>query len=149
MVSANWDCHPVQDLTSSYWLMQVNRVATANVWLKRCVAWAERPRFVSSHSVTPSVWGKHTLNSRRVDHLSEFAACGDGSYPQLLSRLSRILLPVLDDWGTAPLGPSESRDILKIVDGRGQLSSTIIAVKASLKSPTVTAAKEPRHKQCR
>ena len=78
------------------------------------VAWAERPRFMSSHSVTPSVRGKHALNSRRVDHLSEFAACGDGSI-------------ITDDRGTAPLGPSESRDILEIIDDRSQLSSTIIA----------------------
>ena len=60
--------------------------------------------------------------------LSELTvAHGDGSYPKLLSRLSRILLPVLDDWGTVPLGPSESRDILEIIDDRSQLSSTIIA----------------------
>ena len=54
-------------------------------------------------------------------------AHGDGSYPKLLSRLSKTRLLILDDQGTARLGPSESRDILEIVDDRSQLSSTIIA----------------------
>ena len=60
--------------------------------------------------------------------LSDLAiARGDGSYLKMLSRLSRIRLLVLDDWVTAPLGPSESRDILEIVDDRSQLPSTVIA----------------------
>ena len=74
---------------------------------------------------------RHGFSARyyRVPRLlSELTvAHGDGSYPQLLSRLSRTRLLILDDWGTAPLGPSESHDILEIVDDRSQLSSTIIA----------------------
>ena len=74
---------------------------------------------------------RHGFSARyyRVPRLlSELTiAHGDGSYPKLLSRLSRTRLLILDDWGTAPLGPSESRDILEIVDDRSQLSSTIIA----------------------
>jgi DNA replication protein DnaC len=74
---------------------------------------------------------RHGFSARyyRVPRLlSELAiAHGDGSYPKLLSRLSRTRLLILDDWGTAPLGPSESRDILEIIDDRSQLSSTIIA----------------------
>jgi DNA replication protein DnaC len=54
-------------------------------------------------------------------------ARGDGSYPKMLVRLSKIRLLILDDWGTAPLSPVESRDILEIIDDRSQLSSTIIA----------------------
>ncbi len=39
--------------------------------------------------------------------LSELTfAHGDGSYPKLLSGLSRMRLLVLDDWGTVPLGSS-------------------------------------------
>lgn len=74
---------------------------------------------------------RHGFSARyyRVPRLlSELAiAHGDGSYPKLLSRLSRTRLLMLDDWGTVPLGPSESRDILEIVDDRSQLSSMIIA----------------------
>jgi DNA replication protein DnaC len=74
---------------------------------------------------------RHGFSARhyRVPHLpSELtAAHGDGSYPKLPSRLSRTRLLILGDWGTAPLGPSESRDILEIIDDRSQLSSTIIA----------------------
>ena len=54
--------------------------------------------------------------------LSERAiARGDGSYPKMLVRLSKIRLLILDDWGTAPLSPMESRDILEIIDDRSQL----------------------------
>ena len=74
---------------------------------------------------------RHGFSARyyRVPRLlSELTiALADGSYPDLLSRLSRIRLLVLDDWVTAPLGPSESRDILEIVDDLSQLSSTVIA----------------------
>jgi DNA replication protein DnaC len=74
---------------------------------------------------------RHGFSARyyRVPRLlSELAvAHGDGSYPKMLVRLSKIRLLFLDDWGTAPLSPVESRDILEIIDDRIQLSSTIIA----------------------
>jgi DNA replication protein DnaC len=74
---------------------------------------------------------RHGFSARyyRVPRLlSELAiARGDGSYPKMLARLSKIRLLILDDWGTAPLSPVESRDIMEIIDDRSQLSSTIIA----------------------
>jgi DNA replication protein DnaC len=80
--------------------------------------------------------------------LSELAiARGDGSYPKMLMRLSKLRLLILDDWRTAQLSPAESRDILEIIDDRSQLSSTIIASQlpvedwhASIIDPTVADA---------
>ena len=53
-------------------------------------------------------------------------ARGDGSYPRLMNRLAKTELLVLDDWGTAPLSGSESREVLEIIDDRA-LHSTIVA----------------------
>jgi DNA replication protein DnaC len=94
---------------------------------------------------------RHGFSARyyRVPRLlSDLAvARGDGSYAKVLNRLSRIRLLVLDDWGTAPLGPSESRDILEIIDDRSQLSCTIMASQlpvedwhASILDPSVADA---------
>lgn len=54
-------------------------------------------------------------------------AKGDGSYPRLLTRLARIHLLILDDWGLASLTPQESRDMLEIIDDRAGSRSTLIA----------------------
>ncbi len=54
-------------------------------------------------------------------------ARGDGSYPRLLSRLSRTHVLVLDDWGLAPFTAQESREILEVIEDRSQISSTIVA----------------------
>jgi DNA replication protein DnaC len=60
--------------------------------------------------------------------LSELTiARSDESYPGMLARLTRIPLPILDDWETALLGATESRNIFEVIDAGGQLSSTIIA----------------------
>lgn len=54
-------------------------------------------------------------------------ARGDGSYGNLLNRLSRVDLLVIDDWGISPISEQETRDILDIVDDRSLTRSTIIA----------------------
>lgn len=54
-------------------------------------------------------------------------ARGDGSYPKLLTRLAKIQLLILDDWGLAPLAPQEARDMLEIIDDRSEARSTLIA----------------------
>lgn len=60
--------------------------------------------------------------------LSELAmAKGDGSYPKLMAKLAKTHLLALDDWGLAPLSAAESRDVLEIIDDRGQTRSTIVA----------------------
>lgn len=54
-------------------------------------------------------------------------ARGDGRYKKLLASLARKRLLILDDWGLAPLGDQERRDLLEIVEDRHGRSSTVIA----------------------
>jgi len=62
---------------------------------------------------------------RLITELS--VARADGSYPRLLSRLSRTHVLVLDDWGLAPFTAPEAREILEVIEDRSQLNSTIVA----------------------
>jgi DNA replication protein DnaC len=60
--------------------------------------------------------------------LSELASAhGDGRYPRLLAALLRSDPIVLDDWGTAPLGPEPCRELLEILEDRCQRHSTLVA----------------------
>jgi DNA replication protein DnaC len=61
---------------------------------------------------------------RLLDELT--LARADGSYPRLLARLARIDVLVLDDWGLAPLGDPERRDLLEIFEDRHDNRSTIL-----------------------
>ncbi len=52
---------------------------------------------------------------------------GDGRYGRLLTRLARVQLLILDDWGLAPMTAEQRRDLLEIVDDRhGGRASTIV-----------------------
>ena len=53
-------------------------------------------------------------------------AHADGTYVRLLVQLARIDVLVLDDWGLAPLGDQERRDVLEILDDRYDTRATII-----------------------
>ncbi len=61
-------------------------------------------------------------------------ARGDGSYEKLLKRYARTDLLVLDDWGLAPLGPTDRRDLLEILEDRYGARSTIVASQLPVKS---------------
>lgn len=54
-------------------------------------------------------------------------ARADGSYPKLLDALSRTQLLILDDWVRDPLTPSQTRDMLEILDDRYRRASTLVA----------------------
>lgn len=54
-------------------------------------------------------------------------ARGDGRYDGLLHSYARTDLLVLDDWGLAPLGAPERRDVLEILEDRHGLRSTVVA----------------------
>lgn len=54
-------------------------------------------------------------------------AKADGSYPRLMRALAKTDLLVLDDWGQAPLSPSEARELLEVIDDRCTRRSTLIA----------------------
>ena len=62
--------------------------------------------------------------SRLFDELSY--AHGDGRYPQLMKKLARTDLLVLDDWGLAKLTAPQRRDLLEVLDDRHDRRSTLI-----------------------
>lgn len=53
-------------------------------------------------------------------------ARADGSYGKLLQQLAKTDLIVLDDWGLAPLGDRERRDLLELIDDRVGRRATLV-----------------------
>ena len=53
-------------------------------------------------------------------------ARADGRYPKLMAGYAKTDLLLLDDWGLAPLGEGQRRDLLEIVEDRHNLKSTMI-----------------------
>ncbi|MCU0636122.1 MAG: IS21-like element helper ATPase IstB [Gemmatimonadaceae bacterium] len=71
----------------------------------------------------------HTVRYVRVPRLLSDElprARADGSYGALLQSLARIDLLILDDWGLAPLGDRERRDLLELLEDRGGRRATCI-----------------------
>ncbi len=62
--------------------------------------------------------------SRLFDELSY--AHADGRYPQLMNKLAKTDLLVLDDWGLAKLTAAQRRDLLEVLDDRHDRRSTLI-----------------------
>jgi DNA replication protein DnaC len=60
-------------------------------------------------------------------------ARADGSFGQLLDRLARIDVLIVDDWAMAPLADSERRDFLEVCDDRYSTRSTILTSQVPLK----------------
>lgn len=50
----------------------------------------------------------------------------DGSFDRLLSRLAKIDVLGIDDWGLNPLGEMERRHFLEVMDDRGGSRSTVL-----------------------
>ncbi|MCU0650019.1 MAG: IS21-like element helper ATPase IstB [Gemmatimonadaceae bacterium] len=71
----------------------------------------------------------HTVRYLRVPRLLGDdlpRARADGSYGALLQALARVELLILDDWGLAPLGDRERRDLLELLEDRGGRRATCI-----------------------
>jgi DNA replication protein DnaC len=62
--------------------------------------------------------------SRLLDELAQARA--DGTYPNLLKRLAKTQVLILDDFGLEPLGPSERKELLEVLEDRYGTSSTVI-----------------------
>jgi len=60
---------------------------------------------------------------RLLGHLEQARA--DGSYANLLGRLTDAGFLILDDWGLAPLTPPEARDLLEVIDDRSMTRLTL------------------------
>jgi DNA replication protein DnaC len=65
---------------------------------------------------------------RRVPRLFEELnlARADGSYANLLSKIARMDVLVLDDWGIAPVRETQRHDLLEIMEDRDGMRSTVI-----------------------
>lgn len=61
-------------------------------------------------------------------------ARGDGSWSRLLSRLAKVDLLILDDWGLAPMAEVDRRDLLEIVEDRYDRGSTILTSQLPVKA---------------
>jgi DNA replication protein DnaC len=61
-------------------------------------------------------------------------ARADGSYDRLLHTYARSDLLVLDDWGLAPIGAAEVRDLLEIFEDRYGRRSTLVTSQLPVKS---------------
>ncbi len=53
-------------------------------------------------------------------------AKGDGSYTRLLTRLAKVEVLVIDDWGLSKLIAEQRRDLLEILEDRHDIRSTIV-----------------------
>ena len=53
-------------------------------------------------------------------------ARADGSYGKLMLTLAKTDLLILDDWGLAPLGDRERRDLLELIEDRVGRRATLI-----------------------
>lgn len=53
-------------------------------------------------------------------------AKADGSYGKLLTTLVKTELLIVDDWGLAPLGDRERRDLLEVIEDRHGRRATLI-----------------------
>jgi DNA replication protein DnaC len=62
--------------------------------------------------------------SRLFDELAQARA--DGRHPDLLRRLAKVQVLILDDFGTEPLGAAQRKEMLEVTEDRYGISSTII-----------------------
>ena len=62
--------------------------------------------------------------SRLFDDLA--LAHGDGRYPQIMKKLARTDVLLIDDWGLAKLTAPQRRDLLDILDDRHDRKSTVV-----------------------
>lgn len=71
--------------------------------------------------------GYRALYRRAPRLLDEITlARADGTYPRLLSRIARMDVLVIDDWGLVAVGDRERRELLEIMEDRYGQRSTVL-----------------------
>ena len=84
---------------------------------------------------------------KRVPRLFEELglAHADGTYVRLLTKLAKVDVLVLDDWGLAPLSDQQRRDVLEILEDRHGTRSTVVdrPVRCPSKTGTTTSPIPP------
>ena len=78
------------------------------------------------HTACRADFSVRYARTSRLLHELELAKA-DGSYTKLLDSLARTQLLILDDWLRDPLSPTQTRDLLEILDDRYRRSSTLLA----------------------
>jgi len=84
---------------------------------------------LAQHALRRRYRAIYRRTSRLFDELA--LARADGTYARLLVRLARVDVLILDDWGMAPLGPAERRDMSELMEDRYGERSTILASQRS------------------
>lgn len=62
--------------------------------------------------------------SRLFDELAE--ARGDGTYSAVLRRLAKAQVLILDDFGLEPMGATQRKELLEVLEDRYEVSSTVV-----------------------
>ncbi len=111
----------MRDLASCQWIKRhLNLLITGPTGVgKTWIACALAHKACRS-GYSPQYWRL----SRLFDELSY--AHADGRYPQLMKKLARTDVIVLDDWGLAKLTAAQRRDLLEVLDDRHNRRSTLI-----------------------
>jgi len=78
----------------------------------------------------------YTALYRRVPRLFDELALvhADGTYPRFLAKVAKVDVLLLDDWGLVPLGETERRDLLEIIEDRYGNRSTILTSQLPIES---------------
>ena len=116
------DHHRVLQLAGGEWIRQhqtpliVGPTGTGKSWLA-CALGQSACR--QGHSVRyvrlPRLLSEELVHAR-----------ADGSYGKVMQTLAKTDLLILDDWGLAPLGDRERRDLLELIEDRAGRRATLI-----------------------
>jgi DNA replication protein DnaC len=76
----------------------------------------------------------HSVRYQRLSRLLDELAIGraEGRYANVLARLSKVKLLILDDWLMAKLTADQRRDLMEVIDDRHQRGSTVLATQIPL-----------------
>ena len=74
-------------------------------------------------------------------------ARADGSYPNIMKKLFKTKVLIIDDLGLAPMTVAERRDLLEVVEDRHGASSTVVTTQLpidhwheNIRDPTIADA---------